>query len=51
MLVKNMQLLVRTDVKEKAMIERAASTEGLSVSAYLRRLALNDVKAKEFSLK
>ncbi len=49
--MKTERILVRTSVKDKALIERSASTEGLSVSAYLRRLALNDAKAKGFSLK
>jgi len=37
--------------EQKAMIERAASIEGLATGTYLRKLALDDAKAKGFSLK
>ena len=45
---KTNRLTFKCDDKQLALIERAASTEGLAVATYLRRLALNDAKTKGF---
>jgi len=46
--MKNKGILVKLSEEDKAFIERAASTENLGVSTYLRKLALDDAKAKGF---
>lgn len=48
---KTNRLTFKCDDEQLAMIERAASIEGLAVATYLRKLALDDAKAKGFSLK
>lgn len=48
--MKNKSILIRVSEEEKASIHRAASIEGFTVAQYLRKLALDDAKAKGFSL-
>lgn len=50
-LKKTNRLTFKCDDIQLGMIERAASIEGLAVATYLRKLALDDAKAKGFSLK
>jgi len=47
---KTNRLTFKCDDKQLATIERAASIEGLAVATYLRKLALDDARAKGFSL-
>jgi len=43
---KTNRLTFKCDDKQLAMIERSASIEGLAVATYLRKLALDDAKAR-----
>ena len=47
--MKNKGILVKVSDTDKGLIERAASVEGLPVATYLRKLALDDAKAKGFT--
>jgi uncharacterized protein (DUF1778 family) len=49
--VKEKAIIIKVSIEEKSMIKRAASFEGLAVATYLRKLALDDAKAKGFTFK
>lgn len=48
--MKNKGILLKVSEEEKVMIEQAACIEGLPTATYLRKLALDDAKAKGFKL-
>jgi len=45
-LIKDNRLTFKCDEQELKLIEKAASIENLKVATYLRKLALDDAKAK-----
>jgi len=48
--MKTKGVLVKMSAEEKVIIEQAASIQGLPTATYLRKLALDDARAKGFSL-
>ena len=47
---KTEKLTFKCDEEQRKIIENAAAVENLPVATYLRKLALDDAKAKGFSL-